>query len=789
MSRRLLISVALLSAALIAFQLVLMQILALTQWYHFAYMVISVALLGFGVSGSILAVGRQWLLARAENLLPLLMILCGASMVLILPLTQTWLGGFDMVLLFMDRAQIGLLASTCLVYLMPFALGALAIGLVMVQHVTRVGTVYFANLTGSGLGGILVLGCLWYFFPAQLPGIVALFPIAAGLLLLPQRCRVGLGGLALGSSVLAVYFIFWPVALVPSEYKSISRTLNLPEAVIEAERISPHGLVQVVAAEGLRHAPGLSLAYRGEIPTHKAVFNNGEWFGAQVPWSHRDTSHIMDYTTTALPFQTGARHTVLVLNAATGVDVAHALTHGARQVTAVEPNRPAVELMRQVSRDDQEVAYNHPAVTRRMLEPRTYLKLSSTHYDLITLPTLDAFGGTAGLYALQEQYLLTAEAFSEMWRRLAPGGVISVTAWMDYPLRNPLKMLVTLVELLEREGVESIADHLVVIRSWGTVSFFAHRTPIDASVIAAARAFCRDRYFDPVLLPDLQEGERTAFNDIQDRRFFEYVDTILTPARHTLLAEYPFYLYPATDNRPYFSQFLRWSSLSQIEARFGRQSLPFLELGYLMVAVTLVQITLAALLLIILPLFKLGFRGSGKLRTVIYFSGLGIGFMFVEIVLIQHFILYLGHPLYAAAAVITALLICSGAGSLVSSQFPAEKRVLQRAAAIVALLTLVYIPLLPVLLDLTMGLPLVAKGLLALGIIAPPAFCMGMPFPLGLRHIALHNAPHVPWALGINGCTSVVSAVLATLLAVEFGFGAVMLAAVGAYGMAGVAFK
>lgn len=784
MQKRSLLSVGLLSVALIAFQLALMQILSITQWYHFAYMVISVAMLGFGISGSVLTVARGWLLERSDTLIPLLMIFSGLSMAIVLPLTQSLLAGFDMYLLFVDSSQIWMLAAAYSIYLAPFFFGALAIGLIFVRHVSGIGTIYFANLLGSGAGGLVAIAFLWIFFPNQLPGCVALFPVLAGLLLITRKHRAALVSTASVSILFALFFIIKPAELTLSEYKSISRTMNLPGAKVEKERVSPYGLVQVVSSESLRYAPGLSLAFRDEIPVRKAVFNNGEWFGQLVPWTRTDEAHIMDYSTAALPFATGERELVLVLNAGTGAGVSHALTHGARQVVAVEPNIPVISLMMNEYAEEIDSLFQHPAVSIQTIEPRTYLKMTGEHYDLITLPTVDAFGGAAGLYAMQAQYILTHEAFREMWRRLSPGGMISITSWMDYPVRNPLKILSTLVALLESEGVDTVQDHLVAIRSWGTVSFFLLRSPVTQDEIEAIREFCRTMYFDPLLLPDLQEGERTRYNDIDDKSFFAYVDEVLSPDRKTLFAEYDFNLRPATDDRPYFSQFLRWRSLPHLRELFGDRAVPFLEVGYLIVAVTFIQIFIAATALIILPLFKIGFRGSGNVWTVLYFSGLGLGFMFIEIVLIQRFILYLGHPIYSAAAVITALLICSGIGSYISSRYKAGKRALRMATGIVAGLTLLYIPVLPSLLEWTIGLPLLVKGALSFITIAPPAFFMGMPFPIGLRYVSSRNESHIPWAWGINGCMSVVSTALATIIAVEFGFVVVMLCAAGAYGMA-----
>jgi hypothetical protein len=205
-------------------------------------------------------------------------------------------------------------------------------------------------------------------------------------------------------------------------------------------------------------------------------------------------------------------------------------------------------------------------------------------------------------------------------------------------------------------------------------------------------------------------------------------------------------------------------------------------MGYLIVVLTFFQMAAAAVVLILLPLLRLGWRDGGRLRTFLYFGGLGIGFMLVEINLIHRFVFYLGHPVYAASVVICAVLVFSGAGSCASSRLDSGETAPHRAAAIVALLLLLYALILPPLIDLTIALPLAWKVLLTLVLLAPPAFAMGFPFPLGLQALSRRREADVPWAWGINGCLSVLSTALATIIAVEAGFTVVFLVAAAAYG-------
>ena len=785
--RNLHVSVGLLSVALIAFQLLLMQIFSIVQWYHFAYMVISVALLGFGASGTLISLAREWLLKRVDFVVPLTMIASGAAMAGVTAASQLDWIRFDSYLVFVEGAHVRALVFTYLGLSVPFFFGALALGLVFVRHVNQIGSIYFANLLGSGLGGLLAVAVLWFLLPQNLPPLIALFPIGAGLLVLPKKRKVLLLLTALFAFTLSIYFVLEPPRLIPSQYKGLSRVLNLPDAKIVLERSSPYGLVQVVSSPALRYAPGLSVRYQLPVPVRDVVFNNGDWFGPIATWSHIDTTHLLDYTTAGLPYIMERRNRVLVLQARTGMHVAHAVTHGAQQVIAVEPHSNIISLLRhEYARATDSLLY-HPVVSLHILEPRTYIATSTSNYDLIVLPTLDAFGGTAGLYALQEQYSLTKEAFRDMWEHLTTDGVISISSWMDYPIRNPLKALATLVEVLSEAGVEDPVMHITAVRSWGMITFVAKRTPLTDKEVQKVREFCRRMLFDPALLPHLEPGERVRYNQWEDETFFEYLDAILSAQRTTVYRDYDFSILPATDDRPYFSQFLRWQGLVRLKELYGQHAMPFLEIGYLIVAVTLVQIFIVAIILIILPLV----RGSGRSKTwtLLYFASLGVGYMFVEIVLIQRFILYFGHPIYATAAVIGAMLVCSGVGSYVSSRLTPTVSLLWKISSLALLLITVYAFSITPILQHSMSLPIQWKAVLSFLLIAPGAFLMGIPFPLGLRYLSEQGEAQIAWAWGINGCMSVVSTALATIVAVDAGFFVVMVCAAGMYGLAALVTK
>jgi hypothetical protein len=787
MHRRIYLSVGLLSASIIAFQLTLMQLLSIVQWSHFAYMVISVALLGFGASGTLLAVARNWFVRHIDTGLPLLMVLSGISMSLIVLFSSTVFGSFDSYLLFVDRSQVMGLLIAYFAFFIPFFLGALALGLVYINYIEKIGSLYFADLFGSGIGGLLMLLMFWLFHPSQLPSVTALFPVIAGILIIPPVLRKRLIPFLLIAFTLPAVLLFFPPSLPMSEYKGLSMAMNLPDAEIVSERSSPYGQLDVVRSGTLRYAPGLSLSYRGNVPVRDVIFNNGNWFGPVVEWNRTDTSHFLDYTTNALPYLIAMPSNVLLLDAGTGVFAAHALVREVKDITAVEQNRIATGLLKNELAGMIDSMYHLPALNPVNIHPRSYLLRDDSKYDLIILPTSESFGGTSGINALEEQYILTLEALDEMWNRLSDSGMIAVTSWMDYPPRNTLKMLASLIETHEENSRYPAGQYLAAIRGWGTITFVLKKSPLTPAEADAIRTFCRRMFFDPVLLPDITPLERSEYNKLQNEDFFVFVDRLISGERERFYREYDFNIRPATDNIPYFSQYLKLARYNKMQEVFGQSAVPFLEIGYLVVLITFLQITVAAVILILLPLFAIGWTGGGKLYTVLHFSGIGMGFMFLEITLIQQFILYFGNPIYAAAAVLSGMLICSGAGSLVSSRFSTDKNDMFKVLSLVIFFIILYIVLLVPLLRLTINFPLPAKILLSIIFISPAAFFMGMPFPLGLRRLSEINGTLTPWAWGINGCLSVISTALATIIAVEAGYLWVMLIAAMSYALTLVA--
>ncbi len=780
------VALGLLSAAIIAYQLVLMQLISIMQWYHFAYMVISVAMLGFGAAGTTLAIFRHKLLSSSSWLIPVLMSLSGLFMILSFQLVKLKNLQFDIYTLFFDKSQFWILAANYIVFFIPFYLGAIAIGIILTKNAKEIDRYYFANLLGSGAGGIITVLVLSNFFAIDALPVAASLAIISAILGYNTAKRKLLQIITTVVAGLMLLIIGLNPGEVPlSQYKALSKTLLLPDAEIRYSKPDIYGRVDVVSSPALRYAPAISLGYTGNAPVLENVFANGHFYGV-VPLFDTTRADIHNFTTDNLPYVMGERKRVLIPDASTGTSIAHAFQNGADEVVAATSIKTVKELMQDELAASSSYLFSHPGLKIHYQDGRQLLFDIDTNllFDAVILPRLESFGGSTGLNALSENYLLTLEALEQIWEKLSEDGVISVTSWMDYPPRTTLKIANTLLQMLASKQIKNPRDHIAAIRSWGTITFVICKTPIEDAVIQNIRSFGEQMMFDMVLLPEITPEDRNRYNFLEDQSFFEYLDTLFLADNSSFFKDYDFYVAPATDDKPYFHRLIKPHRLDKLIEDFESGQFPLLELGYLIVWVTLFQGGIIAVIFILLPLLRLKITSKGKTSTIIYFAALGLGYMFVEIILIQRFVLYFGHPIYAISAVISTMMIASGVGSLFSGRFSAGKASVVASLIVLLFLVIYVFALTPVLMS-TIHYPVALKILIAFVLLALPSFFMGMPFPSGIRVLDAQKKDQIPWAWGINGSLSVVATALATLFAVEMGFRVVIIIAILLYLIAG----
>ena len=875
------ISIFLLSASIISYEILLMRLFSIAQWHHFAYMIISLALLGFGASGTAIALLQKWLMRYFEHAYSLCCLIFAFAVVLCFLVVQDV--PFNPFMILWDWHQYIHLLENYLILFVPFFFGASCIGMALMRFKEHINRLYFFDLFGAGSGALAIVLALYFVAPEDnllfTSGLGFLAAFAANVKVgqtgkaeelpssLPaeqppkhltfQQCppseevereqaaslatrftRYIKTGRFIRASVTAllaliffVYFgTFYDIELDISEYKGLSSALNFPDAEILDEKSSPLGIIHVLKSAAIRYVPGLSLAYGEAPPPQIALFSDADSMSAITNFNG-DIAKLkyLDYTSSALPYHLKKGPKTLILGAGGGADVLCAIYHQAESIDAVELNPQVVELVEGKHGDFAHHIYrekNSWNVQVRIAEARGYVRRTKEHYDVIQVALLDSLGASAaGVHALSESYLYTSEALQEFLARLNEGGILAITRWLKVPPRDTIKLFATAVEALEKTKGAEPAQQLAFIRSWRTGTLLVKKGPFTEAEIKAIRAFCEERSYDIAYYPGIKESEANRYNVLAQPEYFRYTTEILFGDRKQFYDDYVFNVKPSTDDKPYFFHFFKWQSLPLFIDKMREGWLPFIEWGYIILIATLIQATIASVILILLPLCAirqpkecgnpplppLSQKGEGEIsategknktsethrvRIFIYFLALGLGFMFIEMAFIQKFILLLSYPTYAIAVVLCSFLVFAGCGSLFSSHLclhlGKSRRNLQPAdMAILAIviLSLLYLVFLGGLFNLFIPFTDAVKIPVAIMLIAPLAFFMGMPFPLGLKQVSETIPALIPWAWGINGCASVISSVLATCLAISYGFSFVVIIAACLYGIAAVAYR
>ena len=794
-------AIALLAAASLGYEILLTRLFSIIQWHHFAYMMISVAMLGYGAAGTFVAVSQRFLCAHFAPVFIAAAAAFGITAVAGFLIAQQI--AFNPLELLWDPQQpLRLLAVYGLLFV-PFFCAATCTCLTFAQFGSQAHRVYACDLGGAGVGCLAILALLFVLTPTQaLIVLGAIGGIAAAAAAKPCGLSPRVLPAVLFGAVLAGVLALpseW-AELHPSAYKELSQTLAVSGMRIVAERSSPLGVVTVVESSRIpfRHAPGQSIASTHEPPPQLAIFTDGDAMSALNRYDgQRSPLAYLGDLTSAAPYYLRDRPRVLVLGAGAGADVLQALYHEAAAVDAVELNPQLVDLVEHQFAAFSGKPYSVPAVRVHIAEARRFIASSAGQFDIIAVALLDPFGAAAaGLHALSESYLYTVEAFEGYVERLAPGGLLAITRWVTLPPRDMLKLVATAAAALHRDGAAQPGRQVALIRGWRTATLLVRNGAFTDREIAALKAFCRARSFDVDYFPGIRPDEANRHNVLDRSWYHDGAVALLGPARDIFLDQYKFDVGPATDDRPFFFQFFKWRTLPELLALKERGGLPLLEWGYPVLIATLIQAAAAAALLILLPLLFTGGPATGgavgltRAGVAAYFLALGCGFMFIEIAFIQKFILFLGHPLHAVAVVLFAFLIFAGLGSRYAGRRQpviAPARTATRPVLAIALLAVLYIALLKHAFAYLMPQPDAVRIALSVGLIAPLAFAMGMPFPRGMARLAERAPALIPWAWGVNACASVVAAILATVLAIHLGFDAVVALAVAMYALAAAA--
>lgn len=767
------------------FEISLTRLFSISLWYHYAFMVISIAMLGIGFAGTVLAVFPR----RSGTAFAVSPALAGISMLLCYAASHFI--AFDPVKFSWDRTQIFFVALYCIVLSIPFFFSGMLIASAFSLHSERAGALYGSDLIGAATGSLAALLLL----NAAAPEYTVL---SASLLCLTGAFIIG-GRKAKAASVLCIFINLLMFAIQPvffkvtmSPYKSLPLYLTFPGAEHLKTYYSSYSQIDVFKSPAVRFAPGLSLLYSDPLPDQIGLAADGDKIDVITDARDRASLKFLEFIPAAAAYETGKKTDVLIIDAGGGLHALVAKYYGSDRIDKVEDNPKIVNVVRD----------HYDEFSGRIFESSTWTGYGRSflqshkekEYDVIDLSMTGT--SVSGIFGISENYRLTVEAFRQYLSSLRRDGMLSVTLYLIPPPRPEFRILSTLVTALEQTGEKDVMLRFAAIRSWDSITILVKRSPFTGPEIDWIKRFSRGKRFDLLYYPGIKKEDLTGYIKTASDEYFTGFQNILNPEkRHAFINQYLFDIKPVHDDNPFFHYYLRFGNMKAIYETMGQKWVYFLEEGYLL-PVIFISVLMAGSAIIVIPvLFHwMLFRRSGQYRpykqfkpVIFYFSMIALGFMFVEVTLIQKGILLLENPSYSVAAVVTAILMGSGIGSASGSGSP---KIGPPFSLLVLLLLIVVVSVVyPLFSSLMLSLKPLFRTAALFIVLLPLGFFMGMPFPAGMKLLGERYQHLIPWAWAINACLSVLTPVLTIMIALMWGFRSVLWLGALAYLIAFVSLK
>ncbi len=839
-SARTFLAIFLVSAATLTYEIGLTRVFSISQGYHFAFMVISIALLGIGAGGAVMmVVGGRWPVVNGETDSQIRVFLATLaalfSIVSILSFIAANQIMFDPVKAAWSRPEFLKILAQYLILSLPFVVSGMILSSVYKYMSDMVHRTYLADMAGAGAGCILVL---YIFSKSGGEGSVtvsAVLSLIASLLFLSSSHLKGksllIPVIAKIVLLLAVLSSSQFIEIRMSPYRELASVLNFPGSKVVGTMLSPSGRMDIVESPAVRAAPGISLKYQEPLPPQLGFTTNGG--GLSTVTSRKGDLSFLSHLPSSLPYRLRRGGDVFVVDPGGGMEVLSALENGAREVSGSETRGIVLSAMKESLSSFSGGLYNELKI--RHGYGRNVLKGSGRRFDIIQLPLTDTLGSSSsGIMGMQEEYNLTVEAFSDYIKHLKKDGFVSSSIYLLPPPRQELKLLATIAEALELtspspqsppvKGGEATfipsplagfmpgwvegqgegefsstkaAKRIIAIRSWGVLTILAKNGVVNASDIETVKNFCREERFDMVWYPGMKEDEANIYNKFPEPLYHRFFRMIFEGDKERFYRDYIFDVRPATDDRPFFGQTFKMTRMKETYEGVGRKWGILIEGGYLLPWI-LIQAVVASAILIMTPLLlskralrqAQGERGAGGkalLAITTYFSAIGVGFMFLEISIMQRMIPVLGEPVYAISAVLFTLLLSTGIGSYLSGRFRVTERYSIHVLLMVPVLAILYLFIMGTATEKVAGMTIIIRFVLTFLLFSPLGIVMGIPFPTGMSILGRKQPELIPWAWCINGSFSVISSVLAMMAALAWGFSTVHVLAAGFYFIAWLA--
>lgn len=780
------IGLFLISLATLLSELLFIRIISVIFFVVLVYFVIGLTLLGFGAAGAFLAAWPGLVKKEFHRRLTMIALAFTLSTPVVYALSIalcSFAQGKVLYLLY--------LFGVSLVMTIHFFLGGLVIISIFTRRREEIPRLYSINLIGSGIACLALAALISPLGGEKLIMVVTALG-ALGVLAFSLRSSKALSATA--AVLVAAMLLAMPAAdrifkIIPSKYgKQLGMLINIkPDTEIEYAKWDPVARVEVSSVPD-------QYIYMPEKLPFKFATQDGS-AGTFIVGFDRDYSEVdfTDRSGLGPTYWLKEEPEVLVIGVGGGIDIMAALHYHARKVTGVEINKRMIEAVQGPYAEFTRNLYDREEVEIVHAEGRCYTRRSEDLYDIIVMTGVDTVTAQSfGNYVMAENYLYTADAFQDFLAHLKDDGILSITRfWIERTKpRTTMRVCTMGVEAMRRLGIEHPEEHFFVQGRGIFIKTLMKKSPFTPEEIRTLEekieAF---PYPEGLTMVPLIRGiyparmeEETALlyrpGHFPDNSFASYFRAVSEGRDREFVDAYPYNISPCTDDSPFFWTTDRWNL---IEA-WKRGERPVSLLAVLFYLGVLALLTLVMILFPLYRFRKKGLKGRGSLACILYFLCLGVGYMFIEIAFIQKFTLFLGHPTYSLSVVIFAMLIFSGLGSLASGRLRAEPRtVIVGSVLVTSALTLLYCLILDPLFFKLLHQEIPAKIIISVLVLSPAAFAMGMPFPTGLRVIEKSAGDFVPWAWGINGSASVLSTVVAAIIATVSGFSVVLVCAVGVY--------
>jgi spermidine synthase len=780
--------VAFVTAAVMLFTQVLVhRLVSAKLMNNYAFLVISLTMLGLASSGVALVRWLPEVLAHLSETLTG----CAALFCLTVPLAS-WIfcrapspipsnARADFAIAFLQTVPVAL------VFAVPFFFTGLMLGALLSDPSLSTPRVYFADLVGSAMGALAVIPAL------RIVGVETGLLVGAAVLLaatvLLERPRLAairwlaaFAFMSLAGASMAEDKVF---ALRPQVTQRIERVAERMQlyglehvawdavARIEVSRIPPpnfrdfnypcligsntrfHALFQRMLTQN-NYAFTYALNYDGNPTTLQGI---------------EETIYSAAYHATS-----AAKPKVLIIGVGGGFDVLTALFFGAGDITGVEVNAATVKILTHTYKDYFRHWVEDPRVHLVSGEGRQSLEERSSGFDVLQVSGVDSYSGTAAAAnVFSENYLYTSEAFDLYLSRLNAGGILNMMRLEYVPPREMLRALTTAVAALRRAGVARPADHIAMLtsREQNFTALLLKKTPFTRAELDRLGEWADGSAF-------FQVSAAPGRNALLQNPYQAFLAQDDPKREAAFISLYPWDISPATDDRPFF---FKYSFLWHLATRdpLVAPVAPVLEYSALMLLFSVGLVAAATIYLPLRYLSRSRARAPGAGRYAMYFAGTGLGYLAIEVGLLQKFGLFLGHPNYALSVVLAGLLFATGIGSLLSPRVLATLGAVRFVGYCLAAVLLAEALIVMPRLAGWVTLPFPIRSVVVLLLIFPIGLLLGTYVPTALDGLKREAPAFVPWAWGINGIFSVLAPILAIWFSTSWGMTALLIAAIPIY--------